>query len=303
MKDYLQRQIWIVSELYEHSEGLTYKELEERWEQSSQNSLRTPLRKRTFADCIRAIETTFGITISCDARDNYRYRIARRDWIQKDHIKEWLISAFAVNALLQDSRGLNDRIVYEEVPSGNRYLLQVLAAMRENRVLRINYRDFFDLEPRELVLQPWLVRVFKKRWYVVGPTEENSICRYALDRIEQIETMEKTFKMPSDFSAEEYFSEAFGIIVEGEVETILLKVYDTNHRRDYMRSLPLHWTQHEKERHHDYSVFEMRLSPTYDFMQELLSMGGEVEVLSPDYVRRDMKRRVSEMMARYKSNK
>ena len=313
MKDYLQRQIWILSELYRTPEGITYKEFEKRWENSSQNSLRTSLRKRTFADCLRAIETAFGIIISCNARDNYRYRIMQRDWIQKDRIKEWLISAFAVNTLLQDSRGLTERVVYEEIPSGNRYLLQVLEAMRENHVLHICYQDFFDQGPREFSLQPWFVKVFKRRWYVVGPmgdkaeTElpnQDGIQRYALDRIKHIETTKKTFKMPPRFSAEEYFSEAFGIIVDKEdydVENIRLKVYDTNHRRDYLRSLPLHWTQQETEQHTHYSVFEVRLAPTYDFMQELLSMGGEVEVLSPDYVRKEMEWRIGEMMARYRT--
>ena len=315
MKDYLQRQIWILSELYRHPEGVTYKEFEERWERSSQNSLQTPLRKRTFADCIRSIETTFGIIISCNARDNYRYRIMQRDWIQKDRIKEWLLSAFAVNTILQDSRGLTERVVYEEIPSGNRHLLQVLETMRENRVLHIWYQDFYDPEPRELLVQPWLVKVFKRRWYVIGPTMEksneaksgnsakkNNIHRYALDRIEHTETTEKKFKMPSNFSAEEYFSEAYGIIVEKEdynVENICLKVYDTNHRREYIRSLPLHWTQQETEHHNNYSVFRMRLMPTYDFIQELLSMGSEVEVLSPDYVRQEIKWHIKEMMDKY----
>ena len=308
MKDYLQRQIWILSELYRHPDGVTYKEFEERWERSSQNSLQTPLRKRTFADCIRSIETTFGIIISCNARDNYRYRIMQREWIQKDRIKEWLISAFAVNTLLQDCQGMTERVIYEDIPSGNQHLLQVLEAMRENRVLRICYQDFFDAEPREVLLQPWLVRVFKRRWYVVGPMDSktsalpNSIHRYALDRIGHIETTNETFKMPSDFSADDYFKEAFGIIVDKEdydVETIRLKVYDTNHRREYLRSLPLHWTQQETEHHEHYSIFEMRLAPTYDYLQELLSMGNEVEVISPGYVRQEMKWRVSEMMAKY----
>lgn len=109
--------------------------------------------------------------------------------------------------------------------------------------------------------------------------------------------------MPSDFSAEEYFNEAFGIIVEKEsydVETICLKVYDVNHRREYLRSLPLHWTQQETECHSDYSVFKMRLMPSYDFIQELLSMGSEVEVLSPDHVRQEMMWRIGEMMRKYK---
>ena len=116
MKDNLQRQIWILSELYRQPEGVTYKELAKRWENSLQNSMQTPLCKRTFADSLRAIDTTFGIIVE---KEDY------------------------------------------------------------------------------------------------------------------------------------------------DVETIRLKVYDTNHRREYMRSLPLHWTQQETEQHGNYSIFEMRLAPTY----------------------------------------
>lgn len=315
MKDYLRRHIWILSELYQHPKGLTYKEFAERWKQSSQNILGTSLPKRTFQDCLRAIEETFDIDISSDARNGYRYRIVQRDWLENDRVKDWLLSSFAVNTMLQDSRGLRERVIYEEIPSGNMHLLPVLKAMRDNYVLNIDYQDYFDAEPRKVVLQPYLVRVFKRRWYVVGkmqnppegkePTElsnQGEIRRYALDRIVSMELAEEKFAMPDDFDACTYFDDAFGIIVEPEeydVETIKLKAYDINHRREYLRSLPLHKSQRETEKAQDYSVFEMRLAPTYDFIQELLSMGGEVEVLSPDYVRQEMKRRINEMQGRY----
>jgi hypothetical protein len=311
MKDYLKRHIWILTQLYQHPEGVTYKEFKERWENCSLNTRGTGLPKRTFADCIKAIEEAFDIDISNDARNGYRYKIVQRDWIQKDRIKDWLLSSFAVNTILNDSRGLKERVVYEEIPSGNRHLLQTLEAMRDNRVLRIIYQDYFDEEPREVLLEPYLVRVFKKRWYVVGPmenepsknepmelTNQGRIRRYALDRVEQMEITGQNFHMPRQFSAEDYFYDAFGIIVEREeynVETIRLKAYNTNHRRDYLRSLPLHWSQQEIEEQHDYSVFELRLMPTYDFIQELLSMGDEVEVLAPDCVRQEMKRRIKNM--------
>ena len=61
------------------------------------NSLKTPLPKRTFADCLRAIEEAFDIEISSDARIGYRYRIVNREWLGKDKVKDWLLSAFAVN--------------------------------------------------------------------------------------------------------------------------------------------------------------------------------------------------------------
>jgi len=315
MKDYLKRQIWIMSQLYQNPKGLTYKEIEDRWQRSSVNSLGSILPKRTFQDCIKAVEETFDVDIASDARNGYRFRIVERDWLEKDRVKDWLLSSFAVNTMLQDSRGLRERVVYEEIPSGNLHLLPVLKAMRDNNVLHLEYQDYFDAEPRMVILHAYLVRAFKRRWYVLGKmvnspegeepaelTSQGDIRRYALDRIVYLELTNEKFAMPSQFDASSYFDDAFGIIVEpGEydVETIKLKAYDINHRREYLRSLPLHKSQKETEKAQDYSVFELQLAPTYDFIQELLSMGGEVEVLSPDYVRQEMKRRVSEMYSRY----
>ena len=307
--------MWILSELYQNPKGLTYKEFAERWEQSSQNILGTSLPKRTFADCLRAIEETFDIDISSDARNGYRYRIVQRDWLEKDRVKDWLLSAFAVNSLLQDCRGLRERVMFEDIPSDNDYLLEVLKAMRENRVLAVTYQDYYDKVPREILLEPYCVRVFRQRWYVVGvmeneskgeePTEltnQGRIRRYALDRIVTLEPTNTTFKMPLGFSVDNYFADAFGIIVEPEeydVETIRMKVYDINHRREYLRSLPLHHSQREIEQTANYSIFELHLAPTYDFVQAILAMGSEVEVLTPEYVRQEIKWRITEMHQRY----
>ena len=315
MKDYLRRHLWILSKLYENPKGLTYKEFAEEWERTTQNSQQTALPKRTFADCLRAIEEAFGIEISSDARNGYRYQIVNREWLRKDAVKDWLLSAFAVNGLLQESRGLRERVMYESVPSGNDYLLKILEAMKGNHVVKIIYQDYYDQEPREVLLEPYCVRVFRQRWYVVGVmqnkpeseepaelTNQGHIRRYALDRIQYLEPTDETFKMPIQFSVESYFADAFGIIVEPEeydVELIRLKVTDINHRRQYLRSLPLHDSQREVQRYSDYSVFELRVMPTYDFIQQILMMGGEVEVLSPNYVRDEVVRRVKEMVKVY----
>ena len=305
MKDYLKRYIWILSELYQNKNGLTYKEIADRWDRSSQNVLRTPLPKRTFADCLRAIEETFDISISSDARNGYRYSIVQRDWLEKDNVKHWLLSAFAVNGLLQDSRGLRERVMYENIPSGKEHLLSILDAMKNNQVINLVYQDFYDEQPRQIVLEPYFVRVFRERWYVIGPkrnANQGQIQRYALDRISHLEVTKDTFKVPSDLSAASYFAGSYGIIVDPEdydVECIRLKVTDINHRRQYLRSLPLHFSQKEIDIQPDYSIFELHVMPTYDFIQQILSMNSEVEVLSPKWVREEVASLVKEMAKVY----
>ena len=48
-----------------------------------------------------------------------------------------------------------------------------------------------------------------------------------------------------------------------------------------MRTLPLHHSQVEVERNEEFSIFEYRLCPSFDFQQKLLSMGDSVGVLAP----------------------
>ena len=113
MKDYLRRHIWILSKLYENPKGLTYKEFEYEWGRTELNSLKTPLPKRTFADCLRAIEEAFDIEISSDARNGYKYRIVNREWLEKDNVRDWLSTATrSSSAVSTEEDCLQKRVIF-----------------------------------------------------------------------------------------------------------------------------------------------------------------------------------------------
>ena len=61
--------------------------------------------------------------------------------------------------------------------------------------------------------------------------------------------------------------------------------------RNYKNGL----TQKEVEKNEIFSVFSYFLCPTFDFQQELLSMGETVEVLEPLALRRELSRIGKEM--------
>ena len=75
--------------------------------------------------------------------------------------------------------------------------------------------------------------------------------------------------------------------------TIRLKAY--REKPHYLRSLPLHHSQREIESNTDYTIFEYKIAPTYDFIQEILSHGNQLEVLSPDTFRQQIKAIIQEM--------
>ena len=114
---------------------------------------------------------------------------------------------------------------------------------------------------------------------------------------------QRTYAYPKDFNGEDYFEDCFGIIAAQDVnvETVKLKV--SAGQANYLRSLTLHQTQREIKRTDEYSIFALRLRPTFDFQQEILSMGSDVEVLAPDWFREDTADRVKAMWDKYKEDK
>ena len=136
-------------------------------------------------------------------------------------------------------------------------------------------------------VEPYALKVFKRRWYLLGKYGNNPLRIYALDRMLDIDIEFNKFEMPKDFCAEEFFSTCFGIIVgDEEPQPIQLKV--DAFQANYLRSLPLHHSQKVVEQTKEYTIFSYFLRITYDFKQELLALGDTTEVLYPKALRKEM---------------
>ena len=211
------------------------------------------------------------------------YVVADREGIDNMGMRKWLIQTFSVNNILHESQDLKNRILLENVPSGQQHLTTIVDAMRESVALTMTYHSFHREEPSTFEVEPYCVKLFEQRWYMLGKSEGYDELRlYALDRIKALEPTERKFKLPKKFDATKFFEDHYGIIIGDEdfdVEPVALKV--DSWQSKYLRTLPLHHSQVEVERNEEYSIFEYYLCPTFDFRQKLLSMGDSVEVLAP----------------------
>ncbi|MBO7629268.1 MAG: WYL domain-containing protein [Bacteroidales bacterium] len=66
---------------------------------------------------------------------------------------------------------------------------------------------------------------------------------------------------------------------------------------------PLHHSQKELEHTDDHTLFSYYLRPSFDLVQELLSMGETVEVLEPASLRSEMERIGKEIVKRHKGKR
>lgn len=296
-KDLFDKYIWLVDTIYRAGK-ITFEEINERWLRS-RLSEGEDIPLRTFHNWRIAIEQVFDININCNRKGGYYYYIENADDMQKGGVRNWLLNTFAVNNLINESHHLKRRILFEEIPSGRKYLTSVIEAMRDGLEIELYYQSYWYEEPSTYTLQPYCIKVFKQRWYVIGFCKErNNIRTFSLDRIQRLTTLDAKFVYPKDFDPEAYFADYFGIMIENKkLETIRIKVYGMHVQ--YIRALPLHRSQCEIETTVDYSIFEYRMKPTLDFRQELLSRGADVEVLAPLTFREEMIQSVEKMSSLY----
>lgn len=298
----LQKYIWIIDTIYRVGK-ISYKELAARWIQNRDLSDGKPLHRGTFNRWRDAIFSQFGIIIECQRSGGYLYFIENREDIDEDRLKKWMFDSFAMNNIIGENVALKNRILVEEVPSSRYYLAPILDAMRENRMITITYRSFKKSHSSTFPVEPYCVKMFDNRWYVLAHNiRYGDIRMFALDRIEEVKLTDKIFKLPEDFSASDFFSTVYGIVIGYNVKPQRIVIRAGKNHKHYLETLPLHHSQHLIEDYGEYADFELYLSPTYDFIMKLLQYGSMIEVLSPMSLRKTMKGWIMDVYELYKDD-
>ena len=299
-KNQINKYVWLVETLY-RAKKITLKEINRKWTET-ELSEGEEIPRRTFHTWKNAVEEMFDLVILCDKSDGDRYYIENREVLEDDGLQRWLLNTMSVSNTLLDNKVLSDRILLENIPSGQGFLTTVMEAMKKNRLLEITYKGFGSESEHTFPVAPYCVKLFRQRWYMVGNSVYEDKTRiYSLDRVQEAQLSEETFKYPKKFDPEHYFKGCFGIIRDEDcaIETVKVKV--SADQDNYLRSLPLHTSQEEVERNDDYSIFTLQVRPTFDFQQELLWNGEALEVLEPVWLRKEMAGKVKQMWNHYKN--
>ena len=293
-KNYFKSYIWLLETLQSRGPQ-TLKEIKDLWMRSAINEEGKELATRTFANHIASIADIFGIDIVCDRKTN-RYYIENIDDVGGKSIREWMLDALCLNSLLNESASLRDRVFFENVPSNHKFLTDIIQAIRDNYKLEIRYKSYRKTEEETFIIEPYLLKEFKRRWYLYGyKGDADGPHMMALDRMIDVDIIPEEFIMPENFMADDYFRGIYGARVYPNMkrEMVKLKVYGT--QVQYFRSLPLHSSQKEVEKNDKYSVFTYFITPDYDFKQDVLSFGNKVEVLEPKELREFFSNYVSKL--------
>ena len=291
-KNYFKRYIWLI-DLLNRRGPISTQQIKEAWLHSPLNPQCRELSDRTFFNHKDAILDLFGIHIVNDRALGFSIKDFN---MGDDAMENWMLHLLCLNNILQENSDMKDRILVDNVPSSERFLTEVISAMRNSKVIHLYYKSFRSQVTSDFDVEPYCVKHFKQRWYMLGKSPLG-LRVYSLDRFVDMEEIQEEFDLPANFDAEIFFSDYFGVIVGEEPESIKIAV--SPDQTDYFRTLPLHSSQKEQPQEDGSSIFSYHLAPTYDFVQELLSHGSDIEVLSPPDLRGQIARISAELNSMY----
>jgi predicted DNA-binding transcriptional regulator YafY len=200
-----------------------------------------------------------------------------------------------------DSEKLDKFIQFEKstVSRGNDYLGPLLEAIQQHRSVRIIYRKFTDDQSKEYELQPYLLKEYQNRWYLIArEANRGAIRTFGLERMEHLETAEKGFEPDPSFRPELFFEYSIGITEKPEQPSkVLLKLSKVAGR--FLLTQPIHATQYLVEENDTYITIGLHVLLTEELYSWILSRGYQCEILEPSSLREEIRDRLRQAMSVY----
>lgn len=199
-----------------------------------------------------------------------------------------------------DEEDLSNYIDFEKVEEtkGTDYIAPIIEALRNKKVLRIEYRRFVAKESKNHIIHPYLLKEYRNRWFLTGYHDKYADIRtYGLDRILELKEVPEIEFIDNGFNAKKYYENVIGINVLDE-EPVEIHIAFTPLQAQYIITQPLHHSQELVSEQEDKIVFKYFLVPNFEFYQQILGWGKEVEVLKPEFVHNKLMDIVHEIIAK-----
>jgi predicted DNA-binding transcriptional regulator YafY len=258
---------------------------------------------RTIQRDIEQIRTEMGLEITYD-RQLKGYSIDSSSSINIDSIFRLLDISTMVEIMtdnLKQFRDLMDFISFESSASlrGIENLQTLYSAIRFRRQISFGYASFESEIRREFKINPYLLKEYQSRWYLIGTYADGVDFRtFGLDRMSNLKSTDELFTPLLDADPNHLFSHVIGLTYSSsQIEEIILSV--TPQQAKYMKSLPIHSSQKVFFESADEVRISFKLIPNFELKQQILMLGPSVKVLKPSWFADEIKQDLVDTLKKY----
>jgi len=185
--------------------------------------------------------------------------------------------------------------------TGSDYLAPLLSAIKNSNIVYFDYESFVSGNRKRRKVTPLLLKEYRNRWYLISnDMVKDKIITYGLDRMGNLDATDQSGEKPKAFNPDLYFKHSIGITASDDVIPQEIKFKAKNVAAKYIDSQPFHQSQEVVLTNNDFTTFSLFVQVSEELIRELMSYGGEVEVIAPQTLKTEITKRVNEMYKIYK---
>jgi predicted DNA-binding transcriptional regulator YafY len=187
-----------------------------------------------------------------------------------------------------DTSGVDQFMQFESTPSagGSHHLAPLLKAVRGKHPINLTYQKFSSTSDACYKLNPYLLKEYRNRWYLLAWDEERSVIRtFGCDRIKEVLVLDSEKFIEVNFDADNYFKHAIGITVIDDSPPVEVILKCSPLLGSYLKSQPLH-SSLTIEESSESSLVKMKVLITFELVQWLQGFASDLEVIEPPSLRK-----------------
>jgi len=261
------------------------------------------ISKRTLQRDVEDIRYEFGLDIKY-ARSKNGYYFDEESSINIESFFRFLEIANTAELLTESLADCKDTLKYilfgnSGTLKGIEHLKPLLTAIKDKRIVTFAHYNFHTGKTKKHTLMPYLLKEYLNRWYVVGKVNYTDEFRiFGIDRIENLEVKDETFKPDTKQNPAELFEQTIGIIYSGKKQQRVVLSF-TPTQGKYVKTLPLHNSQIVIVDNTEECRIAIYVVPNYELTQKILMHHDTVKVIEPQWLADEIKEILKNTLKQY----
>jgi predicted DNA-binding transcriptional regulator YafY len=211
-----------------------------------------------------------------------------------------------ISAHVKQSADVMDEADQRQDPRYLDVLEKLTLAWAEQRKVRVWHRKHPKEPVQEHIFQVYFIEPYAvgQSIHAIGFSETRNAQRtMKLERIERVEVLKDTYKIPDDFDPRKFLADAWGIwYTETEPVEVVLKF----HPRVAYRVQESRWHRSEQpleELENGYVIWRAKIAEPKEMLNWIRGWGSDVEVLAPESLREVCKEEAQKLIEIYRTGK
>ena len=254
---------------------------------------------------IESLRAEFGLNIMYSA-SRRGYYIENEEFTFPYFLKllEFSQNLDLLTSYLKEGSNISEIIEFEDYNSfkGLQYIRDIAFHIKHGTEINLKYKRFDGETEKEYSFQPYLLREYLNRWYVIGLLSDTyEIRTFGLDRIVGLKDSGKKFKKDKKRDIASLFHNIIGINASVQDKPEDIELVCNSFQGNLLKTLPLHSSQKIISETPDEIKLSYKLVVNFELKQRLLMISTQAKVTKPISLKNEIEEMLAEAQNLYKN--